>query len=210
MSGTDDVFGLFPTPVLRASGVLDADLVAALAAQFDSEASTGNKASGHLSHTAMLQPTDSPLLVEVARRVTPKIVEMGALLFGQRLGWSIKEMWVNVMEPGGMQGMHNHANSFVSGVIYLTPTHEGSQTVFMRASGGTEFIFRNEHASIAHGAFNADRWVSPAPSPGDLLLFPSYLLHAVPPNAGERRITMSFNAIPGGLDAWGYAVKFGA
>jgi hypothetical protein len=33
-------------------------------------------------------------------------------------------------------------------------------------------------------------------------------MHAVPPNQGERRITMSFNAIPGGLDSWGYAIKF--
>ena len=51
---------------------------------------------------------------------------------------------------------------------------------------------------------------SPAPAPGDLVLFPSYVLHAVPPNQGERRITLSFNAIPGGLDSWGYAVKFSA
>jgi hypothetical protein len=35
-------------------------------------------------------------------------------------------------------------------------------------------------------------------------------MHAVAPNQGERRITMSFNAIPNGLDSWGYAIKFGA
>ena len=29
-----------------------------------------------------------------------------------------------------------------------------------------------------------------------MVLFPSYLMHAVPPNQGERRITLSFNAIP--------------
>jgi hypothetical protein len=47
-------------------------------------------------------------------------------------------------------------------------------------------------------------------APGDLVLFPSYLLHAVPPNQGERRITLSFNAIPGALDSWGYGIKFSA
>jgi len=46
--------------------------------------------------------------------------------------------------------------------------------------------------------------------PGDLVLFPSYMMHAVPPNQGGRRITLSFNAIPGGLDSWGYAIKFSA
>jgi ectoine hydroxylase-related dioxygenase (phytanoyl-CoA dioxygenase family) len=46
------------------------------------------------------------------------------------------------------------------------------------------------------------------PEPGDVILFPSYLMHAVPPNPGERRVTMAFNAIPSRLDSWGYAVSF--
>ena len=48
------------------------------------------------------------------------------------------------------------------------------------------------------------------PLPRDLVLFPSYVLHAVPPNQGERRIPMSFNAIPGGFNSWGYSIKFSA
>jgi len=37
------------------------------------------------------------------------------------------------------------------------------------------------------------RWNSAAAAiaPGDVVLFPSYLMHAVPPNPGERRITLS-------------------
>lgn len=205
----DEVFGLFPTPFLRAPGTLNPRLVQGLVQHFSALAISLNKASGDLSHTEMLQPSDSPLLIEAATLITPKIVDLGALLFGERLGWSIKEVWVNLMETGGMQAMHNHANSFISGVVYLTPTHAGSQTVFMKPPGGTDFVFKNEHANIAPTPFNADRWIVPAPSPGDLVLFPSYLLHAVPPNQGERRITLSFNAIPGGLESWGYKVKFG-
>jgi hypothetical protein len=206
----DEVFGLFPTPVLRAPGVLSPRLVQGLVQYFSKLPRTGNKESGSLSHTTMLSPADSPLLVEAAMAITPKIVDVGALIFGQRLGWSIKEMWVNLLDTGGHQSMHNHANSFVSGVVYLTPSHPGSQTVFMKAPGGTDFTFKNDHADITPNAFNADRWVSPAPAPGDLVLFPSYLMHAVPPNEGERRITMAFNAIPSGLDSWGYGIKFSA
>jgi uncharacterized protein (TIGR02466 family) len=205
----DEVFGLFPTPFLRAPGTLNRGLVEGLVKHFTDQAQTANKASGNLSHTEMLSPDDSPLLIEAAELITPKIVDMGALLFGQRLGWSIKEMWVNVLDTGGLQSMHNHANSFVSGVVYLTPSHPDSQTVFLKSVGGTDFVFKNEHADMAPTPFNGDRWISPPPSPGDLVLFPSYLLHTVPPNQGERRITMSFNAIPDGLDSWGYAIKFG-
>jgi len=210
VGAVDEVFGLFPTPVLRAAGVLHPGLVDGLVQHFSALARRGNQACDRLSHTEMLRPADSPLLVAAATLITPKIVDMGALLFGQRLGWAIKEMWVNVLETGGLQAMHNHANSFVSGVVYLTPTHPGSQTVFTKSAAGSDFIFRNDHAATAPGPFNADRWVSPAPAPGDLLLFPSYLMHAVPPNEGDRRITLSFNAIPGGLDSWGYAIKFSA
>ena len=210
MAGMDEVFGLFPIPFLRAPGTLGAQLVDGLVQHFSALARNINKESGNLAHTEMLRPGDSPLLVEAASLITPKIVDMGALMFGQRLGWAIKEMWVNVLETGGLQSMHNHANSFISGVIYLTTTHPDSQTVFMKSAGSTEFVFKNEHADITPTPFNADRWVSPSPAPGDLVLFPSYVLHSVPPNQGERRITLSFNAIPGQLDSWGYAIKFSA
>jgi uncharacterized protein (TIGR02466 family) len=205
----DEVIGLFPIPFMRAPGTLPRALVSGLVDRFSTLAVQDNNASGQLSHTEMLKPGDSPLLVEAARLITPKLGEFGALLFGERLGWSLKEMWVNVLDTGGRQAMHNHANSFASGVVYLTTTHPASQTVFMKSPGGTDFIFKNDHAAMTPGPYNADKWVSPAPEPGDLVLFPSYLMHAVPPNPGERRITLSFNAIPARLDSWGYAVQFG-
>jgi hypothetical protein len=204
----NEVIGLFPIPFMRAPATLPRPLVNGLVEHFSGLAVRDNSSSGKLSHTEMLRPGDSPLLVEAAALITPTLSEFGVLLFGERLAWSIKEMWVNVLETGGRQAMHNHANSFASGVVYLTPTHPGSQTVFMKSPGGSDFVFKNDHAAMTPGPFNADKWVSPDPAPGDLVLFPSYLMHAVPPNAGERRITLSFNAIPTRLDSWGYAVSF--
>lgn len=203
-----DVFGLFPIPFLRVPGALDATLVRGLVAHFEATAVQANNASANLSHTAMLHPGDNPLLVEAAGRVAPFLEEFGTLLFGERLGWSIKEMWVNVLDTGGRQSMHNHANSFASGVVYLTPVHDGARTVFMKSPGGTDFSFKHDHASVACGPYNADKWISPPPAPGDLVLFPSYLIHAVPPNPGARRITMAFNAIPNAIDSWGYRIAF--
>jgi uncharacterized protein (TIGR02466 family) len=203
-----EVTGLFPTPFMRVPGLLPADLVDGLVAHFSDHAVRGNNSSGQLSHTRMLKPADSALLVKVATLATPRVADFGALLFGERLGWALKEMWVNVLDTGGRQAMHNHANSFVSGVIYLTPTDDSARTVFMKSPGGTDFIFRNDHAGTTPGEFGADKWVSPSPRPGDLVLFPSYLMHAVPPNLGGRRVSLAFNAIPLRLDSWGYSVGF--
>ncbi len=204
----DELIGLFPTPFLRCPVLLGAPLVEGLAAHFSAHADRENSSSLNLSHTSLLTPGDSPLLVMAAGLITPKLAEFGDQLFGERLGWSIKEMWVNLLDTGGRQAMHNHANSFISGVVYLTPTHPDSRTVFMKSPGGTDFAFKNDHAGVAQGPYNADRWVSPQPAPGDMVLFPSYLMHAVPPNPGPRRITLSFNAIPTRLDSWGYKISF--
>jgi uncharacterized protein (TIGR02466 family) len=204
----DEVISLFPTPFMRAPGMLPTTLVDGLVRHFSGQALQDNNASSNLSHTQMLRPSDSSLLIEAAALITPKLSEFGALLFGEHMGWSIKEMWVNLLDTGGRQAMHNHANSFISGVVYLTPTHESSRTVFMKSPGGTDFSFKNDHAGIATGPFNAEKWISPLPRPGDMVLFPSFMMHAVPPNEGERRITMAFNAIPARLDSWGYAIQF--
>jgi uncharacterized protein (TIGR02466 family) len=204
----DEVFGLFPTPFMRAPGALGQPLVARLIEHFTARATRDNNSSTHLVHTEMLRPQDSPLLVEAAGLIAPKLVEFGTHLFGERLPWLLKEMWVNVLDAGGRQAMHNHANSFISGVVYLTRTHPGSQTVFMKSPGGADFLFKNDHKGVTPTEYSADKWISPAPDPGDLVLFPSYLMHAVPPNQGERRITLSFNAIPAQLDSWGYILRF--
>jgi uncharacterized protein (TIGR02466 family) len=205
----DEVLRLFPTPFLRARRALPQPLVAGLVEHFTTHATRDNSSSPNLSHTEMLQPEDSPLLAEVASLTTPKLVELGVQLFGERLAWGLKEMWVNVLDRGGRQAIHNHANSFISGVVYLTPTHPSAQTVFMKSPGGNDFMFRNDHKGTTPNEFCADKWVSPAPEPGDMVLFPSYLMHAVPPNQGERRITLSFNAIPAQLRSWDYAIRFG-
>lgn len=203
-----EVIGLFPTPFMRAPQALDRDLVAALAERLSTGADRANNSSANLVHSAMLRPSDSPLLVRAAEAVTPLLGDFGALLFGEKLCWSVKEMWVNVLDAGGHQAMHNHANSFVSGVAYLTETHPDARTVFMRPPGGADFAFKNDHAGVSTGPYNAARWISMPPEPGDVVLFPSYLMHAVPTNPGPRRITLAFNAIPTSLDSWGYKISF--
>jgi hypothetical protein len=204
----DEIISLFPTPFMRAPQALGPALVTGLVEHFAARAVRDNNTSPRLTHTEMLAPGDSPLFVDAAALITPKLVDFGVQLFGERMGWALKEMWVNVLDTGGHQAMHNHANSFISGVVYLSHTHPGSQTVFMKSPGGSDFLFKNDHKGMTPGPYSADKWISPAPQPGDMVLFPSYLMHAVPPNQGERRITLAFNAIPLRLDSWGYVIKF--
>ena len=97
----DEVIGLFPTPLLRVTHAFDDALVRGLVDHFSNATTSRNNSSANLTHTAMLRPGDSPLLVQAAQIITPKLADFGALLFGERIGWSIKEMWVNVLDTGG-------------------------------------------------------------------------------------------------------------
>jgi uncharacterized protein (TIGR02466 family) len=203
-----ETFELFPTPVMRIPALLSAEAALALSERLSLAASVANQRSPQLSHTRILRPGEDTALDTVVGQIGPHLQAFGQLLFGESLRWLVKEMWVNVLQRGGSQSLHNHANCFASGVLYLSPCDASACTRFSRPLGGAEFVFRNTHASMETGPFNADKWNAPLPAPGDLILFPSYLLHEVPVNLGGERVTLAFNAIPNRLDAWGYGVGF--
>ena len=204
----DRIEPLFPIPLLRSPRLLGPTLNEATVAAIRDARIESNLRSDQLFHTEVADPRDNKLFQEIAELVGPKLVDFGVLLFGEKLRWTVKEMWTNMLERGGSQTLHSHANSFVSGIIYLTPSHPACRTVFMRPLGGSDFSFRHHTRSAAMGPFNAGKYVLPEAEPGDLVLFPSYLYHEVPRNQGEQRITVSFNAIPDSLDCWGYRISF--
>jgi hypothetical protein len=203
-----EIFELFPTPVMRIPALLTPEAALAIAERLSLAASVANERSAQLSHTRILRPGEDTALDAVVGQIGPHLQAFGKLLFGESLRWLVKEIWVNVLQQGGSQSLHNHANCFASGILYLTSCDVSACTRFSRPLGGGEFVFRNTHAGMETGPFNADKWNAPLPQPGDLLLFPSYLLHEVPVNLGGERVTLAFNAIPDRLDAWGYAVGF--
>jgi uncharacterized protein (TIGR02466 family) len=204
----DQIEPLFPIPLLRSARLLSSALVEAAVAAIRGARIEKNLRSDQLFHTEIANPRDNKLFQQMAEVAVPKLVEFGLLLFGERLRWTVKEMWTNVLETGGSQTLHAHANSFASGVFYLTPSHASCKTVFVRPPGGSDFSFRHHTRNAAMGPFNAGKYVLPEAEPGDLVLFPSYLYHEVPRNQGDQRITVSFNAIPDSLDCWGYRINF--
>ncbi|MEZ5582763.1 MAG: putative 2OG-Fe(II) oxygenase [Candidatus Competibacteraceae bacterium] len=202
------VKALFPTPFMKVSDLLPADLVAACVDHIMTADTQINAKSALLRHTVIADPTGDSPYQRIDQLVKPYLVQFGQLLFGQELDWSIKEIWTNVLEPGGSQAIHAHSNSFISGIIYLTESHPSARTVFHRSIGGREFIFSNDNPNADIGAFNGNKWIGPTTHPGDLVLYPSYLLHEVPRNEGQRRMTIALNAIPDRLDTWGYTIRF--
>ncbi|MEL7448254.1 MAG: putative 2OG-Fe(II) oxygenase [Pseudomonadota bacterium] len=203
-----DVTPLFPIPFMRVTELLPAALVRDCVEQLKASTTRTNAKSDLLSHTDIDGLEGSDLYPRIGALVAPHLAQFGELLFGEKLEWSIKEIWSNVLEPGGHQSVHAHSNSFISGIVYLTESDPSARTVFHRSLGGTEFVFSNDNPNAKMGPFNGNKWVSPQVLPGDMVLYPSYLLHEVPVNQGLQRMTIAFNAIPDRLDTWGYSIHF--
>ncbi|MCG8443017.1 MAG: 2OG-Fe(II) oxygenase family protein [Caulobacterales bacterium] len=204
----DRTVGIFPTPVMICEQALPAPLVEALIAHFKAEETGDNVRTGLLTHTLMTSPRSHEVFVKTMAAVAPKLRAYGETLLGEALNWGVKEIWINRMERDGAQKMHNHANSFISGVIYLTPVHDSAATVFHRHVDSTSFFMSNMNERAAVNEFTAPVYRIPTVSPGDLILFPSYVMHEVPPNQGEPRMTVAFNAVPERIDSWGYTLGF--
>jgi len=92
--------------------------------------------------------------------------------------------WSNVNSIGGYNISHTHAGSMISGVIYLQST----------GTGTIEFQPLNYIYKINHPCWTYNGTMKYTPEDGDILLFPSYLLHRVEPNPIDKeRINIAFN-----------------
>lgn len=99
----------------------------------------------------------------------------------------VTNSWLNVAHPGQFHTKHDHPNSIVSGVLYLN-TKPSDKIVFLRDDRS---IWSMNHTEL--NIHNSMSWWLPAIE-GSLYLFPSTLMHEVPPNeSDDLRISISFN-----------------
>lgn len=100
--------------------------------------------------------------------------------------------WMNANPQAGYNAPHTHPGAHWSGVYYVSQpeVEEGS-------SGMIEFL--DPRLELPHwrilqaGAFRGKRTLRP--KAGELIVFPSYLVHWVHPNqSSEERVTIAFNA----------------
>lgn len=106
----------------------------------------------------------------------------------------ITQSWVNYTEPGQYHHKHAHPNSFVSGVFYPQANRNTDKIYFYR-DGFQQIKLPPSDWNL----WNSDSWWFEVGT-GDLVLFPSSLIHMVETVKGEdTRISLSFNTFPVGL-----------
>lgn len=108
------------------------------------------------------------------------------------------ECWFHVTRRGGFFSMHNHAMASWSGVYCVDPGEDDGTT---KGSGELTFLHPNAMATMfidrSISNFRPPYAYGPRPlqlEAGQLVLFPSWLLHEVKPFIGNgTRITVAFN-----------------
>ncbi len=100
--------------------------------------------------------------------------------------------WMNANPPGGFNAPHTHPGAHWSGVYYVSQPEIEEGT-----SGMIEFLDPRSDLPnwrlLQAPAFRLKRKLRPAA--GEIVMFPSYLLHWVYPNeTDEERVSIAFNA----------------
>ena len=105
--------------------------------------------------------------------------------------------WINLHQRGDYAQTHIHANSFISGILYLKVPFEedgGGRICFMCPESQPTFKTSTINPDRKnHNLFNSNVWGF-IPAIGDLYLFPSHTHHYTDANKStEGRYALSFN-----------------
>ena len=108
--------------------------------------------------------------------------------------WYMQNSWVVEHNPNDFGHAHHHANSLISGVYYLdVPEHSGDITFHKPAGLTNIFHVSTDIPYKEYTPINCATW-SLTPREGDIILFPSHLLHSIGENTTNKlRYSLAFN-----------------
>jgi uncharacterized protein (TIGR02466 family) len=110
---------------------------------------------------------------------------------GERRGWML-EAWANVNESGAANAPHSHGASFWSAVYYVR-IDEGEGGEIVLADPRLPMIEMHAPFLFFRNA-GGERMIRLRPAAGQILLFPSWLVHSVTPWQGDGlRISIAVN-----------------
>ncbi len=116
-----------------------------------------------------------------------------------QVNWTLQG-WPNVNRSGDYHDPHNHPHAYLSGTYYVAvPDYDAApQGRADRRPGAISFYDPRGPANMT--AIKGDPQIEAEhtvrPRPGEILLWPAFLLHFVHPNlSDEPRISISFNAV---------------
>ena len=182
-----EILSLFPTPIFKSQYFINIDDITEYCLNTEYR---GNDTNIQSSNTFVL---NEPVFYKLRQFIENKLAEYILKIHGSYQEIDITQSWLNKSGKNGSHRIHSHPNSFVSGVFYIQLDDDMPQLNFYRQIPPAFLLDSNIITDFTTDYFslNAEK--------GTLVLFPSYLKHAVPENKSEKdRISLSFNTFPKG------------
>ena len=105
--------------------------------------------------------------------------------------------WININGKDSFNALHSHPQCVLSGCIYIkTPFRSGCFNA--QRNFNETFIYDNYGTPKKESpeSFITDNEIQITPKEGDILVFPSHVIHRVKPNENnEERISIAFNYV---------------
>ena len=198
-TGSASMTMAFASPVLRFqipnSEALNATLVEeSLAMREQSAGMKRSNRQGWHSDTDLMERTEPGLskLASIIRNCTNSASKAIAPQFDASKHKLVASGWININPQHGYNVPHRHIGAGWSGCYYVTVPKADDGP-----SGSIEFVSPvvvPRELKVFNATCYKDN-LTMKPKAGDLLMFPSYLMHWVYPNEiDEERITIAFNA----------------
>ena len=135
----------------------------------------------------------TPELAELFAQARKRLDEVHrAFEFNTELRQVITEAWININQKGHFNYSHDHPGSLFSAVYYVKGGPDKGELEFKTPITPHTYTISDEMVG-GFNAFTGHALVIP-PVTGDLLIFPSWLLHRVNMSQSEEdRISIAFN-----------------
>ncbi|SVD80675.1 uncharacterized protein METZ01_LOCUS433529, partial [marine metagenome] len=198
-STTKGVVSLFPTPVMKVNinrSFTESEMQCIVNIPLEKKNKDGAIMSNHRSESYYLFG-DSPNLKDIKRICELELKRYLKNVEGadtDKVNLKITQSWLNKIKPQEFQQLHTHPNSYISGVLYISCLPNDS-IVFTDRNHGS---FNNIEFPIEESTF-WNCWHCGIPvKEGDLVIFPSWIMHHVEMNdtKDKERISLAFNTFP--------------
>lgn len=202
------VKNLFPTPVVHGllpdADVLNQQLLEIILAHQATEPSVARSNRGgwqSATDFAVWSGEPGERLLTIAQQLGTQLTLQATEAELRPLDniWRVNS-WANINATNDYNAVHHHAGAFWSGVYYIDvggvdafPDYEGALE-FHDPRGIASLLYAPELRMGIKGCLTAGNVELHSPKAGQIVMFPSWLLHGVQPYRGpSRRVSVAFN-----------------
>lgn len=186
-----ELVSLFPTSLLVNNigrGLTDEELECVLDYQYGVKANTGNITTKDV--LVLENPKLAGLKKLVEEALQDYLIQIYNPINPNKIRLVVTQSWLNFTDKNQYHHKHYHHNSIISGCLYINARKESDCIMFTKRATGEPWQIQ----ALEQNYFNCNEFTVPVET-GDLVLFPSNLIHSVPQtNQDYTRISLAFNS----------------